>query len=257
MTRKTEFVGFLAVAVLATAGAAQAQTSILYITDGDSDFIKAILGGMIIDQNLGIGGSRRYRIAIRDSIWLGDMDAGTNAEFDFNLDPTGNTSPTGIDIVEGTDGATDGVFNYTVESFVNAGSVYRFNGDWSGGEQLFSVTGTQIVGITYDTSANTLWIADQFTIGQYDMAGNVLSSFSHTGDRGSLAYEAATDTLWYVTNSGGNTIRQYSKDGLLLDTLSVPFGGNVWGAEFVTIPGPGALPLLLAAAGFARRRRRR
>ncbi len=52
------------------------------------------------------------------------------------------------------------------------------------------------VGITYDTTANTLWIADQFTIGQYDMAGNVLSSFSHVGDRGSLAYEAATDTLW-------------------------------------------------------------
>ncbi len=41
-----------------------------------------------------------------------------------------------------------------------------------------------------------------------------------------------------MTNGGGNTIRQYSKDGALLNTLNVPFAGNVWGAEFVTISGP-------------------
>jgi hypothetical protein len=33
-------------------------------------------------------------------------------------------------------------------------------------------------------------------------------------------------------SNGANTIRQYAKDGTLLDTLNVNYGGNVWGAEF-------------------------
>ena len=212
--------------------AAQAQDSVLYVTDGDSDFIKAIQGGSVIDQNLATGGIRRYRVVVRDTIWLGDMNAGQNAEFTLDLDLTGATSPTGVDIFEGTDGATDGEFNNTVESFVSSAGVYRFNADWTGGTRIFGVTGDQIVGITFDSASGNLWISDRGRIGQYDMAGNFISSFQHAGDRGSLAYEADTDTLWYVTNSGGSAIRQYSKDGTLLQTLSVPFGGNVWGAEF-------------------------
>ncbi len=254
MMRRNMCLVLATVAALVVAGAAQAQTQVLYITDGDSDFIKAIQGGIIIDENLMIGGSRRYRIAVTDTIWLGDMDAGSNAEFTLGLDPTGNTSPTGVDISEGTDGATNGVFNWTVESFGNTGGVYQYNGDWSGGAELFSVTGSQIVGITYDTAAGTLWVSDQFMISQYDMAGNILSSFGHDGDRGSLAYEPATDSLWYVPNSG-SLIRQYSKDGDLMQLLDVPYGGNVWGAEFA-IPTPGALALLgLAGLSFRRRRR--
>jgi hypothetical protein len=241
---------------LGVAAAAQAQSSSLYVTDGDSNFIKKIRNGAVVDQNLSTGGSRRYRVAINTTIWLGDMDSGTNAEFDLGLDFTGNTSPTGIDIFEGTDGATDGTFNYTVESFVNSGGVYRFNADWTAGTKLFTVAGVQIVGITYDTLSGTLWISDIDSIEQYDFAGNKLSSFQHAGDRGSLAYEPATDTLWYVTNSGGNTIRQYSKTGQLLQTLNVGFGGNVWGAEFA-IPAPGAAGAALAGLWLAAARRRR
>ncbi len=232
MATRTMCLRSCVVAVLVIVGRSHAQTSVLYVTDGDSDFIKAIQGGSIVDQNSSTGGSRRYRVAVRDTIWLGDMDSGTNAEFDLALDPTGNTSPTGVDITEGTDGATDGVHNFTVESFVSTGTVYQYDGNWSGGTPLFSVTGDQIVGITYDTSADTLWVSDRFTVAQYDMAGNVLASFPHQGDRGSLAYEHATDTLWYVTNAPSNIIRQYAKDGTLLQTLNVPYGGNVWGAEF-------------------------
>ena len=218
--------------ILSCTGACMAQTDTLYVTDGDADFVKAISGGNVVDQNLATGGSRLYRIAVRDTIWLGDMDQSPNAEFTLDLDPTGDSSPAGLDITEGTDGATDGVWNYTVESFVSDAVVTRYNLDWSGGENVFDVSGTQIVGITYDSANGTLWIGDQFTITQYDMQGNALSSFSHVGDRGSLAYEPSTDTLWYVTNAGGNAIRQYAKDGTLLQTLDVPFGGNVWGAEF-------------------------
>jgi hypothetical protein len=221
-----------ALLTLCCAGVCAAQTETLYVTDGDNDFVKAIQGGSVVDENLATGGSRRYRIAVRDTIWLGDMDQMPNAEFTLALDPTGDTSPAGLDITEGTDGTTDGVWNYTVESFVSDAVVTRYNLDWSGGDNVFDVSGTQIVGITYDSANGTLWISDQLFIGEYDMDGNLLSSFAHAGDRGSLAYEASTDTLWYVTNSGGSTIRQYAKDGTLLQTLNVPFGGNVWGAEF-------------------------
>ena len=170
---------------------------------------------------------------MRDTIWLGDMDqVGDNAEFDLDLDPTGNVSPPGLDIQEGTDGATDGLFNYTVESFVSDGVVTRYGLDWSGGENLFDVTGTQIVGITYDSANGTLWISDEFVIQEYDMAGRILSGFPHDAGRGSLAYESSTDTLWYVKRVGSDTLFQYDKSGNLLQVVVVGFGGNVWGAEF-------------------------
>ncbi|MCB9845871.1 MAG: hypothetical protein H6811_07810 [Phycisphaeraceae bacterium] len=230
-------VALLACVGACVAGSAKAQVSTLYVTDGDADDIRAVQGGVVVDSNLDVGGSRRYRVAVRDTIWLGDMDLGTNIELDLDLDPTGSSSPSGVDIQEGTDGTTDGTFNYTVESFVASGFVYRYNGDWSGGSALFQVTGSDIVGITYDTATDTLWISDNSTISQYDLAGNVLGSFPHAGGRGSLAYEPATDTLWYVTN-GSDSIRQYSKAGALLQTLSVPgLASNNWGAEFALAAG--------------------
>jgi hypothetical protein len=218
--------------LLSFSGLASAQTEVLYITNGDADDIWAIQGGVVIDSNLDVGGSRRYRVAVWDSVWLGDMDSGQNVELSLDLDPTGNSSLTGVDIVEGTDGATDGTYNYTVESFVSSGDVYRFDNDWSGGEALFTVTGNDIVGITYDADNGTLWISDRFNIYEYSMAGALLGQFPHEGGRGSLAYETTSDTLWYVSN-GAVSLRQYSKTGTLLDTLSSGVGANVWGAEFV------------------------
>ena len=207
-----------------------AQTDVLYITDGDANKITAIQNGVIIDENLDVGGSRRYRVAVRDTIWLGDMDAADNVELDLNLDPTGNTSPSGLNILEGTDGATDGSFNYTVESFLSSAGVYQYDADWSGGTLMFTVSGTSIVGITYDPVNRSLWISDQNTIYEYSMDGNLISQFPQSGQVGSLAYELSTDTLWHVSNSG-STILQYEKSGVLLNTLSVNYGGNYYGAE--------------------------
>ena len=252
---------------------ASAQTEVLYITDGDANDIKAIQNGVIIDQNLDVGANRRYRVAIRDTIWLGDMDQGTNAELDLALDPTGNSSPTGVDIQEGIDGATDGSSNYTVESFTGSADVYQFGPDWSGGVKLFAVSGNDIVGITFDSASGTLWISDRSSIYNYSMAGALLSSFPHSGGRGSLAYETTTDTLWYVTNSS-DTLLQYSKGGQLLNSINVAYGGNVWGAEMtgnasvpviaeppepvptLNIPGLAVLILLLLSAGGLLARRK-
>jgi hypothetical protein len=225
-----------ALLLLGGAGTASAQSQVLYVTNGDADDIFAIQGGVLFDQNLDVGGSRRYRVAVRDTVWLGDMDTGENVELTLDLDPTGNTSPTGVNIQEGTDGATDGTYNYTVESFVGSGDVYRFNADWSGGEALFTVSGSDIVGITYDSDNGTLWISDQNNVYEYSMAGDLLGQFAHAGSRGSLAYEPSTDTLWHVSN-GNVDLRQYSKAGELLDTLDPGLSANAWGAEFVSEPG--------------------
>ena len=219
--------------ILFVTGTLYAQTDVLYITDGDSNDIWAVQGGVVFDQNLDVGGNRRYRVAARDTLWLGDMDTGTNVELTQDLDPTGNTSPTGIDIFEGTDGAADGTYNYTVESFVNSAGVYRFGSDWTGGEFMFTVTGNGIVGITFDPVNGSLWISDQANVYEYDLTGQLLGQFAHTGSWGSLAYEPTTDTLWYVSNSS-DLLRQYAKDGTLLDTVSSGVTQNVWGAEFVS-----------------------
>ena len=227
---------FVALLFSGFAGIASAQTDVLYLTDGDANDIKAIQNGVIIDQNLEVGGIRRYRVAVRDTIWLGDMDQGENIELDLSLDPTGNTSATGVDIFEGTDGATDGTYNYTVESFADSAGVYQFNSDWSGGTYLFTVTGSDIAGITFDPVSGTLWISDKSSIYNYSMAGALLGSFAHVGGYGSLAYEASTDTLWYASNDG-STLLQYAKGSQLLNTLNVAFGGNVWGAEMNPDPG--------------------
>jgi hypothetical protein len=227
------FRGLAASLLLLLAGPIWAQSQVLYVTNGDANDIFAIQSGVLFDQNLDVGGSRRYRVAVRDTVWLGDMDAGQNVELTLDLDPTGNTSLTGVDIAEGTDGATDGTYNYTVESFVSSGDVYRFNSDWSGGEALFTVTGTDIVGITYDSMNGTLWISDRNNIYEYSLAGDLLGQFAHTGGRGSLAYEPTTDTLWYVSN-GNVDLFQYSKAGDLLDTLDPGLSANAWGAEFVS-----------------------
>ena len=54
------------------------------------------------------------------------------------------------------DGATDGNSNYSVD--FNRGGVYSFNSDWTNPQLLFS-TASDYLGITFDVTTNTIWIA--------------------------------------------------------------------------------------------------
>ena len=95
------------------------------------------------------------------------------------------------------------------------------------------------------------------------MTGDLLSSFAHSGSRGSLAFDESDGTLWYVPNIASSNLLQYSTAGALLTSLSTPTRvGNVWGAEISIsgappVPAPASIFLMglgLVALGFRLRR---
>ncbi len=137
--------------------------------------------------------------------------------------------------------------------------VWRFDRNWANPVKLFS-TSRGVIGVTYDVSAQSLWISlDLGNIQQVAMDGTVLSQFNPgMGRFSALAWEPATDTLWVYRNEfpdRSNELRQYSKTGTLLQTLIVPgIEGNTFGGEFA-IPAPPGLGVLGAAGLLLRRRR--
>lgn len=248
----------IVVLLVASSSATAGLIDKLFVTDGDRARLAIIEGTAATIKTTY---QRGFPLAVRDSIWLGDYSAPNPAvEYDLNGNATGNTMNTYTPVF-GVDGAVNGATNYTLgNAFTTSATVYSAASDWSGMTALFTVSGFDLVGITFDSVFDTLWISDQNSIYQYDLAGTLLSQFSHVGGRGSLAYEAASDTLWYVTNFS-DTIRQYSKTGALLDTLQISgLTSNNWGAEFAagsgSVPLPTPLALLglgLAGIGFCRR----
>lgn len=236
-----------------------AQAATIYITNGDSAALQAIdttTGAISFTASTHIIG---YPIAVRDTIWIGERDNfGQAVEYNLaNGSATGNSaSLSGPSYGNFVDGAVNGNVNYTMSAFGGSGTVYRTNADWTNPVAMFNVGGNSVVGITYDSAAGTLWISDLSSIYQYTLTGSLVGSFAHSGNSGSLAYDPADDTLWYVPNSASAALLQYNKAGQLLQSLSTPSrSGNVWGAEFqmgggvAAIPEPGSLTLL--GAGLA------
>lgn len=229
-SNKSIMTGAVLCAALAGA-AAHAQTSTLYVTDGDSSRLAIVQGGsatIVTTHNKG------YPITVNGSVWIGDYN-GTQPntiEYDLAGTATGNSLP--YSPVFAVDATTDGTTGYELgNAFSGNATVYSLNADLSGAPTaMFNVSGSQLVGITYDSASGNLWISDGSTIFQYTTGGTQVSSFPHNSNRGCLAYEAATDTLWYVPN-GSNDILQFSKTGSLLQTVNVPgLAANNWGAEF-------------------------
>ena len=111
--------------------------------------------------------------------------------------------------------------------------MYSTEVDWTNPVPLFQVSGSVIVGITFDAVSENLFISDTSSIYEYSLGGSLLSQFSHAGGNGCLAYEVTTDTLWYVPNNATAPLLRYSKTGTLLQSVTTPTrSGNVWGAEF-------------------------
>ncbi len=251
---------------LLTLGAAASGfgQSLLYFTDGDALKLQAVnvtTGQLAFTVTTS---SLAYPIVVRDTIALGHRDsAGLTGRYDLATGALIGTLQSALGTPnwsQTVDGAAAGSFNYTFAAFTSSTIVYRTDADWANPTVAFTLTGSDLVGITFDVVTGNLWVSDSSSVRQFTTTGTLVSQFSHPTGRAALAYQASTDTLWLVPNNSGSPLLQYSKSGTLLQSLAVPGrSGNVFGAEFRAIPEPSTWVLLALGAGLVawRRRRRR
>jgi hypothetical protein len=238
------------------------------IVDGNTNTVRSVKGGFT-------GGSNSQ-----------------GSEYLFNGTPT---TPLNLDFTSHSgygrvvDAAFDGKNSYIVAGLFGSAGVFKYADDFSGtGSLVFNFSSDPILqsqqGITYDTTAKTLWTSDyNFTgtgigyVRQWDMSGNQLSSFevvTNTGVRSerntALAYDFSDDTFWlnaHVEDSLGlgygiGELWQFSRNGTFLQAIhgqeldpNAPAGILYWGGEIratgqpAQVPGP--LPALGVAAAFS------
>lgn len=243
----------LASLLVASTATAAGPTSEYFITDGDSRRLVVVQGSSII-RNWTLR-DNTYPIAVVDTVRAyATYSNNTGSEYKLDGTYTGVDYPFQGDAGQSLDGATDATSRNWLVSF-NDSYVWQFTRDWKNPRQLFRLPSTP-TGITYDLKTGNFWIAhDQGVIEERKLDGTVLKSFSQGGGRvGCLAYEPATDTIWGVVN-GRNTIRQYDKNGNILQSVEINgLASNNWGGEFA-VPEPAALLMLALGAATALRRR--
>ena len=133
--------------------------------------------------------------------------------------------------------------NYSVD-FAHGG-VYKFDGNWANPVKLFSTT-SDYLGITFDTSDSTFWIAKFHTgvVEHRSVTGTVLSSFAlpFTG-ASCLALDPQDRTLWMGSQNAQGTFYQYELDGTQVRTRTYSFlkTQNTLGGEF-PVPTPTPTP---------------
>lgn len=132
------------------------------------------------------------------------------------------------------DATTDGRYIYAID-YYNA-TVWRMDLDWSHPVELFKAVGND-EGITYDPANNgSLWIsslAENSTIRQYTLTGDVISSFSIPTGASALARDPHDNTLWFAHGFDG-TFYHYTTTGQFLGSITHPemAGWNHLGGEF-------------------------
>ena len=220
-------------------------------------------------------------IAVNGTVRTLGFGAGNSyvgAEYTLAGVPTGSTYafPAALGSEEVDDGTTDGSFNYTWG--VTSGIAYRLNLDWTNPVPLFTLgnaAGSRL-GITYDASNNSLWIAG-FTgtigtlISDYSLSGTLLSSFNiGHGFSGALALNPADGTLWLsnLISGGTLTLEQYARSAsgsfatthpLLSSQTYTGISDGAFGGEFrytgTVVPEPStALLVAIGVLGLAFRR---
>lgn len=227
-----------------------------YLVSGDQDQIDVVQGLNIINT-WAMAYGFEYAVAVDSTVRTLAANGGLGGEYSLAGVPTGNTYPwPGFTTWDST---TDGEHNYLVSWGGN--EVYVTNADYSAPSVMYSLPANDWLGITYDPTNNSLWLAAHSggDVINVDMGGNILSAFNTgLGNQAALALDHADGSLWLVEWTQNGDFYQFDKSGNLLSTAHYAglVGVNPLGGEFA-IPGPAALPLLAAGGLFATRRRRR
>ena len=247
--------------VAGVAAAACAQTSVYYLSDPENNRLNAYQNQTQLwdqPQQYGyespiavVSNAEGFRTA---GYTLGQVGGRYNTFGDY-IGPSYTTRTQNTHWDSTSNRSTN---NYLVGWRTDKRDVYATDTDFENPVVLFSIDSGDALGITYDPTNDSLWIAD-FSGGlvtNYDLAGNVLSSFnSGLANQGALALDWADDTLWQVEWLT-QTVYQWDKAGNLLQSYFDPnMTPNPLGGE-MAIPAPGVLALLGVGGLFAGRRRR-
>lgn len=249
LTTRTSIMAFALLQVCPLVAGAQSDPYVIFSHTG---LVRVLQGGTIRESWVG----RRYDLApaVRDTIRAvpnRGPDPGHEYRFDGTLTGSSYVRPP----LEGNtfDAGASMSHNYIADNLL--GMVYECDPDWSNPRQLF-VTGESYVGITYDSSDDTLWLSSHGSsanrIVNMTLDGRLIREFS-PGDYwrwGCLAYEPSSDTLWTINNFSSE-IKQFDKDGLLLRSITNVSLGDVWGGEFpVAGTGPYSISIDGTCPGF-------
>jgi len=219
------------------AGTANATgpVSKLYLTAGDQQMIWVVQGTSVVNSwtaqhqfeyplevSNTIRTLGRFAGEFGSEYTLAGAFTGTTYSFPFGLGP------------ELLDGTTDTQTNYSVD--FNTGDVYSFNSTWGNPTFLFT-TSPDFLGITYDATDNTLWLANfgGNTVEHRSLFGTLISSFTVPFTSIScLALDPADNSLWMGSQNTEGTFYQFSKSGTALGSVFYPAlaGQNTLGGEF-------------------------
>jgi len=226
------------------AGAAQAQTGVLYITRdnrGDTPLIIAVQNGEIFmkaDVSAYTGGQGPGGLAVSGDVrFVGQFSAGGGA-LDLSFNDL-NMPFAGLPIGDTYDGTSDGVYNY-ITDYAN-GDIYRTDRDYSNAKLLYNNGDFGTIGITYNPYNGHLYTHSQDTSIMYEhttdgeYVGQVKMDFD--GNWRGLAFDPADSTFWLTQHDPvEGRIRQVDASGKTIQEVIVPglieLVGGPLGAEF-------------------------
>jgi len=259
---------FAALLSVTVAAPLAAQQTSYYILDGDSNKGFIVQNG-ILQSTFTVGSQDSYpSYALRfdgGNFLVVNRNGTRSEEYNAAGVLTGvshNLGPQDLDQL--LDGGTDGTSTYSARYGSSTG-VYKGNMNFGGQSLLFSLDDTY--GVTYGNGS--VWAITSNTLYQYTTGGAFVNSFGLSLDGyrpAALAYESATNSLWFGANGTGE-LYNYGLDGTQLAHISVDgLVGNYWAGEMMNaagtsvVPEPSTYALMTAGLmglGVAARRRRK